>query len=273
MSQEADGGEQDQAGRERAGRGDAGRGTPARGKAEHGRPAGAGPSRSAAPGTSRKAAVGSRRDAAEPAPGARHGKRHGASAGLPAGSRDAGGRESRGRDAGGRDEGGRDEGGSGGSHHAATRRGGAKGPTQRQLRVGEEIRHVLAGVFSRAEFRDPELADAQVTVTEVRLSPDLKHATAFVARLGRSDVAALLPSLKRVAPYLRTQVAHALRLRVAPDISFQPDTALEYAMYVDALLHRPEVARDLGAPEPVDGGPPEGDHDRAASGSGKPPDA
>jgi ribosome-binding factor A len=120
-----------------------------------------------------------------------------------------------------------------------------KGPTQRQLRVGEEIRHILAGIFARGEFRDPELAAAQVTVTEVRISPDLKHSTAFVARLGRSDIDALLPNLKRVAPYLRGQLAHAMRLRVAPDVSFQPDTALEYAMHVDELLHRPEVARDL----------------------------
>ena len=118
-------------------------------------------------------------------------------------------------------------------------------PTQRQLRVGEEIRHVLAGLFNQADFRDPDLADARITVTEVRVSPDLRQATAFIARLGRSDVDALLPALKRVAPWLRTQVAHQMRLRVAPMISFQPDTALEYAMHVDALLKAPEVARDL----------------------------
>ncbi len=121
----------------------------------------------------------------------------------------------------------------------------AKGPTQRQLRVSEEIRHVLSAVFLRGEFRDPELAGAQVTVTEVRISPDLKNATAFVARLGRTDIQALLPALKRAAPFLRTQVAHEMRLRVAPMLSFQPDTTLDYAMHVDALLRRPEVARDL----------------------------
>ncbi|MGC8469839.1 MAG: ribosome-binding factor A, partial [Acetobacteraceae bacterium] len=71
------------------------------------------------------------------------------------------------------------------------------GPSQRQLRVGEEIRHVLAGVFARGEFRDPELASAHITVTEVRLSPDLKHATVFLVRLGRSDIDQLLPALKR----------------------------------------------------------------------------
>ncbi len=126
----------------------------------------------------------------------------------------------------------------------------AKAPTQRQLRVAEEVRHVLAGVFARGGFRDPDLADAQVTVTEVRIGPDLKRATAYVVRLGRSDIDALLPALKRAAPYFRAQVAHALRLRVAPEITFQPDTALDYAMKIDALLHRPEIARDLAPPRP-----------------------
>ncbi len=122
----------------------------------------------------------------------------------------------------------------------------AAGPTQRQLRVAEEIRHVLSGVFARAEFRDPELAAAHITVTEVRIAPDLKRATAFISRLGRSDVEALLPSLQRATPYLRGQVAKALRLRVAPDIVFQPDHALDYAMKIEELMHRPEIARDLG---------------------------
>jgi len=119
------------------------------------------------------------------------------------------------------------------------------GPSQRQLRVAEEIRHVLAGLFERRDFRDPELAEAEITVSEVRMSPDLKHAIAFVSRLGRSDVDALLPALQRATPYLRGQVAHALRLRFAPDLTFQPDHALEYATKIDRLLHQPEVARDL----------------------------
>ncbi len=122
----------------------------------------------------------------------------------------------------------------------------AAGPSQRQLRVAEEIRHVLAGVFARHELRDPDLADVVITVTEVRIGPDLKHAIAFVARLGRSDVDALLPALKRATPFLRGQVAHSLRLKFAPDLTFQPDTALEYATKIDRLLHAPEVARDLG---------------------------
>ena len=109
---------------------------------------------------------------------------------------------------------------------------------------------MLSGLFTRAEFRDPDLAGVHLTVTEVRISPDLKHATAFIARLGRTDVAALLPALKRAAPFIRSQLAHETRrLRVAPDVTFQPDTALDYAMHIDQLLHRPEVARDLSKEE------------------------
>jgi ribosome-binding factor A len=121
----------------------------------------------------------------------------------------------------------------------------SKAPTQRQLRVGEEIRHVLAGIFARGEVRDPELHDVLITVTEVRIGPDLRRATAFVTRLGRSDIDQKLNALRRAAPFLRAQLAKALRLRVAPDLSFQADTSIDYAMHVDELLRAPDVARDL----------------------------
>ncbi len=111
--------------------------------------------------------------------------------------------------------------------------------------MSEEIRHVLSSIFSRHEIRDPDLHGETITVTEVRVSPDLKAATAFVARLGRSDIDALLPALKRAAPFLRGRLAHEMRLRIAPTVSFQPDTTLDYAMKIDELLHRPDVARDL----------------------------
>jgi ribosome-binding factor A len=118
-------------------------------------------------------------------------------------------------------------------------------PSQRQLRVAEEIRHRLAEIFTRAPFRDPELAGAHITVTEVRISPDLRHATAFVARLGRADIAELLPALGRAAPFLRSEVAHGLSLRFAPTLAFAADTALDQASRIEALLHSPAVARDL----------------------------
>jgi ribosome-binding factor A len=120
-------------------------------------------------------------------------------------------------------------------------------PSQRQLRVAEEVRHALSALFTRGEFRDPDLVSAHVTVTEVRASPDLKHMTAFVSGLGHELPAAQMQALKRAAPFLRTQVAKTVRLKYAPELHFQPDTALDYAMRIDAALRRPEVARDLAA--------------------------
>jgi ribosome-binding factor A len=125
-------------------------------------------------------------------------------------------------------------------------------PSQRQLRVAEEVRHALAGVLARGDFRDPDLEGAHVTVTEVRASPDLKHMTAFVSGLGRDVPPEQFAALKRAAPWFRTQVARAVRLKFAPDIHFQNDTALDYAMEIDRLMKRPEVARDLGKPESED---------------------
>ncbi len=139
------------------------------------------------------------------------------------------------------------------STRAPARRSGvhgksAKPATQRQLRVAEEIRHVLAGIFARGEVRDPDLADVLITVTEVRIAPDLKRCTAFVTRLGRSDIAAKLPALRRAAPFLRHELAKELRLRAVPDISFQADETLDYAMHINDVLHSPEVKRDLESP-------------------------
>ena len=136
-------------------------------------------------------------------------------------------------------------------HHAGAD-AAAAGPSQRQLRVAEEVRHALSAVFTRAEFRDPELAGLHVTVTEVRASPDLKHMTAFVSGLGKDLPEAQFRALRRAAPFLRTQVARAVRLKYAPDLHFQPDTALDYAMQIDRVLRQPEVARDLGPREGED---------------------
>lgn len=121
------------------------------------------------------------------------------------------------------------------------------GPSQRQLRVAEEVRHALAQLLERGDFRDPDLARGHITVTEVRASPDLKHMTAFVSGLGRDVPPEQFAALRRAAAYLRSQVARMVRLKYAPQLHFQPDTALDYAMEVDRLLRRPEVARDLGA--------------------------
>jgi ribosome-binding factor A len=120
-----------------------------------------------------------------------------------------------------------------------------KPPSQRQLRVGEEIRHALAMIFERGDFRDPDLASAHVTVTEVRASPDLRHMTVFVTPLGGGDAAPLLAALRRAAPFLRGQVAKVVRIKYAPDLVFRADTAIDAAARIEALLHSPAVRRDL----------------------------
>jgi ribosome-binding factor A len=127
----------------------------------------------------------------------------------------------------------------------AQKGGETLGPSQRQLRVAEEVRHALSAVFSREEFRDPDLHGLHITVTEVRASPDLKHMTAFVSGLGRDLTKEQFAGLRRVSPFLKRQVAQAVRLKYAPELHFQPDTALDHAVRMSALLRRPEVARDL----------------------------
>jgi ribosome-binding factor A len=111
--------------------------------------------------------------------------------------------------------------------------------------VGEEIRHVLADLFLRTEFHDKVLAKEHITVSEVRMSPDLKHALVFATVLGQKDITPLLPALKKVAPFLRAQIAPRLGLRVTPELKFVADEALEQATRINKLLHKPEVARDL----------------------------
>ena len=133
-------------------------------------------------------------------------------------------------------------------------------PGQRALRVGEELRHALARLFERGDLKDPDLAGVALTVTEVRLSPDLKNATAFVMPLAGANAAQVMAGLKRSTPYIRRSVAQSVALRYAPAIVFSLDTAFEHAQRIDRLLHRPEVARDLAAPA-GDGEPREGEGD------------
>jgi ribosome-binding factor A len=119
------------------------------------------------------------------------------------------------------------------------------GPSQRQLRVGEELRHALVEILRDNHARDPDLRDANVTVTEVRVSPDLGNATAFVMPLGGQKSGSIVAALNRASAYFRTQVAHAVQLRHAPRISFALDTSFSYAEKIEGLLHAPEVQRDL----------------------------
>src|SRR3954453_11178643 len=126
-------------------------------------------------------------------------------------------------------------------------------PSQRQLRVGEELRHVLAQLLRPGELRDPALRDANITVTEVRVSPDLRNATAFVMPLAGAKADEIMAGLRRSAPFLKARIAKIVELRQAPNIAFAFDTAFDTAARMSALLHRPEVERDLHPqPEPDD---------------------
>jgi ribosome-binding factor A len=120
-----------------------------------------------------------------------------------------------------------------------------RAPSQRQLRVGEELRHVIAHILGRQELRDPALHDAAITVTEVRISPDLKNATAFVMPLGGAHAGEVMAALERGATFLRGLVAREVPLRFVPALRFALDTSFDHASRIEALLHRPEVERDL----------------------------
>ena len=125
----------------------------------------------------------------------------------------------------------------------------SKAPGQRQLRIGEEIRHALARIFERDTLRDPALANVRLTVTEVRPSPDLRHARVYVVPLGGGKMDAILEGLQRVRPYLRREMASQLQIRYIPDLSFAADNSFDEAAHILTLLHKPEVARDLRAPD------------------------
>ena len=128
---------------------------------------------------------------------------------------------------------------------------GARPPSQRQLRVGEELRHLLAELLRPGELRDPALREANVTVTEVRLSPDLRNATAFVMPLGGEKAEEIMAGLRRSAPFLKARLARMVELRHVPNIAFAFDNAFDSAARISALLASPAVERDL-QPQPED---------------------
>lgn len=122
---------------------------------------------------------------------------------------------------------------------------GAKGPSQRMLRIGELIRHKLSELLSRGEIHDDVLASHVITIPEVRLSPDLKLATVYVMPLGGNDVKRVIEALTRNKKYIRAEVAHTLNLRYAPDLRFREDETFEEATRIDRLLDSERVQRDI----------------------------
>jgi len=121
--------------------------------------------------------------------------------------------------------------------------------SQRPLRVGEALRHALSKVLRENTIHDAELAKRNVTVSEVRMSPDLRHANVFIVPFAGGDADPVLADLKRTTPLLRREMAAALQLRYVPDMHFMLDTSFDYAEGINRALSSPLVARDLTAEE------------------------
>ncbi len=112
-----------------------------------------------------------------------------------------------------------------------------KGPTQRQLRVGEEIKHLIVEVLHKGGFNNPALMDGTaITVSEVRVSPDLKHATAYVLTLGGHNMDKVLPALNDVAPVIQRDMGRKMKMKFTPRIKFVKDDTYDYASHIDKLL-------------------------------------
>lgn len=127
-----------------------------------------------------------------------------------------------------------------------TRSEGGKGPSQRQLRVGEQVRHALSDLLQRGEVSDDLIEASVISVSEVRMSPDLKIATAFVSPLGAKDEDAVVEALNRHARFIRGRISPALRqMKYMPEFRFRLDTSYDNMSRIDQLLRSPEVARDI----------------------------
>ncbi|HEX8388412.1 MAG TPA: 30S ribosome-binding factor RbfA [Sphingomonas sp.] len=116
----------------------------------------------------------------------------------------------------------------------------------RLLRVGEQVRHVLSEILARGDVHDETLAKHLVSVTEVRMSPDLRHATVFVKPLLGEDEEAVLKALRQNTAFLQREVAHRVRTKYAAKLKFLADESFDEGGRIDAILRKPEVARDLG---------------------------
>lgn len=120
-----------------------------------------------------------------------------------------------------------------------------KAPTQRQLKAGELIRRALAEIIAREHLRDPDLEGMSVTVSEVRASPDLKHAIVFAAPLGGGDIDKVIAALNRAKSFLRGRLGKEMEMKSTPALRFMADTTFETATHMQELLNRPDVKRDL----------------------------
>ena len=122
----------------------------------------------------------------------------------------------------------------------------------RLLRVGEQVRHALSDILARGDVHDETLAKHLVTVTEVRMSPDLRHATAFVKPLLGKDEEVVLRALRTNTAYLQSEVARRVNTKYAAKLKFLADQSFDEGSHIDALLRAPQVAQDLARDDEAD---------------------
>ena len=118
-------------------------------------------------------------------------------------------------------------------------------PSVRLLRVGEQVRHILSEILARGDVHDETLAKHMVSVTEVRMSPDLRHATVFVKPLLGKDEEVVIKALRTNTAYLQREVAHRVKMKYAAKLMFLADESFDEGSHIDSLLRSPKVARDL----------------------------
>ncbi len=138
------------------------------------------------------------------------------------------------------------------TRHSSPNRGPQQGPTQRQLRAGELTRHALVEILREEEISDPDLTGVSVTVTEVRMSPDLRNATVFVEPLGGGHAPEVVSALNRHAKFLRGRLGHAIAMKFTPALKFLHDESFDEAARMTRLFQDPRVARDLSPKPPSD---------------------
>ena len=126
------------------------------------------------------------------------------------------------------------------------------GPSQRQLRVGEMLRHALADVLRRGDIRDPDLNGVSVTITQIKPSPDMRHATVFCEPLGGQNAKQVIAALNKHKGYLRGAMGREITMKFTPELRFVEDESFAEAQKIDDLLRSSRVARDLGAEEEGD---------------------
>ena len=124
-----------------------------------------------------------------------------------------------------------------------------EGRSVRLLRVGEQVRHILSELLARGEVHDDVLSSHSISVTEVRMSPDLRHATVFIRSLMGSDEEDVLKALRTNTAFLQREVAHRVRMKYAAKLKFLADESFDEASHIEQLLSDPKVARDLAVDE------------------------